>query len=107
VPALTDMFNNDACPVTQLRIAPLPEAMRASGITPAELNRQLRPALRGEVAAQMPDGDYHLILHIRFAEAEQLATEELGRTLIRTRHGWTPLHLLADLKIDAGLDLSR
>jgi hypothetical protein len=47
--------------------------------------RQLRPALRGEVAAQMPDGDYHLNLYVRLAGAEQLATEELGRTLIRTR----------------------
>ena len=100
VPALTDIFNNDAYPVTQLRIAPRPEAMRAFGITPAELNRQLRPALRGEVAARMPDGDYHLNLYIRLAEAEQLTTEELGRTLIRTRHGWTPLHLLADLKME-------
>jgi cobalt-zinc-cadmium resistance protein CzcA len=47
----------------------------------------------------MPDGDYHLNLCVRLAGAEQLATEELGRTLIRTRHGWTPLHLLADLEL--------
>jgi hypothetical protein len=100
IPALTDIFNNDAYPVTQLRIAPRPAAMRAFGIAPADLNRQLRPALRGEVAAQMPDGDRHRNLYIRLAGAEQLATEELGRILIRTRHGWTPLHLLADLNIE-------
>jgi cobalt-zinc-cadmium resistance protein CzcA len=99
VSALTDIFNNDAYPVTQLRIVPRPEAMRAFGVTPADLQEQLRPALRGDVIAQMPDGDYHLDLYIRLADAEQLSPEELGHTLIHTRRGWTPLHLLADVKL--------
>ena len=100
VPALTDIFNNDAYPVTQLRIAPRPAAMRAFGLTPAALTRQLRPALRGDLIARMPDGDYHLNLFIRLAGAERLSTAELGGTLIRTRQGWTPLRLLADLEME-------
>jgi cobalt-zinc-cadmium resistance protein CzcA len=100
VPALTDIFNNDAYPVTQLRITPRPAAMRAFGLTPAALTRQLRPALRGDLVAQMPDGDYHLNLFIRLAGAERLSAAELGRTLIRTRLGWTPLRLLADLEME-------
>lgn len=100
VPALTDIFNNDAYPVTQLRISPKPAAMRAFAITPEDLNQQLRPALRGHLVAQMPDGDYHLNLFIRLAGAEQLTTDELGRTLIRTQRGWTPLRLLADLELE-------
>jgi cobalt-zinc-cadmium resistance protein CzcA len=100
VPALSDIFNNDAYPVTGLSIAPRPGAMRASGITPAELSRQLGPALRGERVARMPDGDFQLNLYLRLAGAEQLGTSELGQMLIRTGSGWTPLHQLADLKLE-------
>jgi cobalt-zinc-cadmium resistance protein CzcA len=100
VPAMTDVFNNDAYPVTQLRIAPRPAAMRAFAITPADLERQLRPALRGERVARMPEGNYHLDLFVRLAAAEQLTPEELGQTLIRTAKGWTPLRLLADLRLE-------
>jgi len=100
VAALSDVFNNDAYPVTQLRISPRPAALRAYALTPVELDRQLRPALRGERVAQMPDGDYHLNLFIRLADAERLSIEALGGTLIRTQRGWTPLHLLADLDLE-------
>nr|WP_296924700.1 efflux RND transporter permease subunit [Thiohalocapsa sp.] len=96
VPALTDLFNNDAYPVTQLRISPKPEAMRAFAITPAALSRQLRPTLRGDVIAQMPDGDYRLALFLRLTHAERLSTEALGGILIKTGQGWTPLGMLAD-----------
>jgi heavy metal efflux system protein len=100
VSALSDVFNNDAYPVTQLRIAPRPAALRAFGITPADLERQLRPALRGELVARMPEGNYHLDLFVRLAGAEQLAIEGLGESLIRTSKGWTPLRLLADLRLE-------
>lgn len=98
VHGLTDIFNNDAYPVTQLRILPRPSAMRAYGLTPDELYRQLRPALRGDVIAKVPDGNYHLNLYLRLADAEQLSIAQLGRILVRTGQGWTPLHLLAQLK---------
>jgi len=100
VPALTDVFNNDAYPVTELRIAPRPGAMRAFASTPADLERQLRPALRGQLVARMPQGNYHLDLFVRLAGTEQLSTEALGQSLIRTAQGWTPLHLLADLRLE-------
>jgi cobalt-zinc-cadmium resistance protein CzcA len=100
VATLTDVFNNDAYPVTQLRISPRPAAMRAYGLTPVDLNRQLRPARRGERVAEMPDGDYHLGLFIRLADAERLSLQALGATLIRTQRGWTPLQLLADLELE-------
>jgi cobalt-zinc-cadmium resistance protein CzcA len=100
VPGLSDIFNNDAYPVMQLRILPRPAAMRAYGLTPQALFRQVRPALRGDVIAQVPDGDYHLNLYLRLAEAEQLSTQQLGAILIRTQQGWTPLRLLAQLKLE-------
>jgi cobalt-zinc-cadmium resistance protein CzcA len=100
VPGLSDIFNNDAYPVAQLRISPRVSAMRAYGLTPEALFRQLRPALRGDVIAQVPDGNYHLNLYLRLAQAEQLSITQLGRILIRTQQGWTPLRLLAQLKLD-------
>ena len=97
VHALSAVFNNDAYPVTELRITPKPRAMRAYGLTPEALYGQLRPALRGEVIARMPNGVYRLGLYLRRADAEQLSLDELGGTLIRTANGWTPLRLLASL----------
>jgi heavy metal efflux system protein len=100
VPGLTAIFNNDAYPVPQLRIVPRPSAMRAYGLTPEELYRELRPALRGDVIARVPDGDYHLDLYLRRADAEQLSTDQLGETLVRTEHGWTPLRMLAQIEME-------
>jgi heavy metal efflux system protein len=100
VPGISDIFNNDAYPVPQLRIVPRPSAMRAYGLTPEGLYRELRPALRGDVIARVPDGDYHLDLYLRRADAEQLSTDQLGDTLVRTGHGWTPLRMLAQIEME-------
>jgi cobalt-zinc-cadmium resistance protein CzcA len=102
VPALTDLFNNDAYPVTQLRILPRPAALALYGITPAALYAQLRPAIGGEVVARMPQGNYHLDLYLRLADAPRLGLDGLSSLLIRTDKGWTPLGRLARLKLEAG-----
>lgn len=101
VPELSGVFNNDAYPVTQLRIVPREPALRAYGLTPEALYRQLRPALRGEVIARVPEGNYYLDLYLRRADAEQLSIEQLGESLIRTATGWTPLRLLASLTLES------
>ncbi len=102
VPALADLFNNDAYPVTQLRILPRDAAMALYGITPRALYAQLRPAIGGEVVARMPQGNYHLDLYLRLADAPHLGIDGLSALLMRTDKGWTPLGTLARLKLEAG-----
>lgn len=98
VPALTDIFNNDAYPVTQLQIRPIPSALAAYGLTPAQLYAQLKPLLAGEVVAQVPDGNAPLPLYVRLADAPDKSLNILSELPIRT-HGWTPLKMLATLKL--------
>jgi cobalt-zinc-cadmium resistance protein CzcA len=99
VPQLSDIFNNDAYPVTQLRIEPRVEAMRAFDITPRDLYAQLAPAWGGTTIAQVPDGDYRLRIYVRLADATYRSIDALSDTLIRTGNGWTPLHMLATLNL--------
>lgn len=98
VPGLTDIFNNDAYPVTQLQIRPKPSALAAYRLTPAELYAQLKPLLAGEVIAQVPDGNAPLPLYVRLADAPDNSLQTLSQLPIRT-HGWTPLSMLATLKL--------
>src|SRR6185437_7509960 len=48
IPALSDLFNSDGYPITQLQIEPRDDALAAYGITPAKLYDQLAPLLNGE-----------------------------------------------------------
>jgi cobalt-zinc-cadmium resistance protein CzcA len=98
VPALTDVFNNDAYPITQLRIQPKPSALAAYGLTPAGLYAQLRPLLAGEVVAEVPDGNAPLALYVRLADAPENSLHSLAELPIRT-NGWTPLGTLATLRL--------
>jgi cobalt-zinc-cadmium resistance protein CzcA len=98
VTALTDIFNNDAYPITQLRIQPRPSALAAYGITPARLYAQLRPLMAGEVVAEVPDGNAPLALYVRLADAPEKSLHALARLPIRTQ-GWTPLGTLATLSL--------
>ncbi|TAN03447.1 MAG: efflux RND transporter permease subunit [Rhodanobacteraceae bacterium] len=101
VPALTDIFNNDAYPVTQLQIEPRAEVLRSLGLTPASLARQLGLLLRGEVLASVPYGASRLDLYLRQADAPYLDLAQLAREPIFTPKGWVPLSQVAKLDLQA------
>ncbi len=101
VPALADIFNNDAYPVTQLVVSPRPGAMRSVSLTPADLSDQLELLLRGRVLARMPDGDSHLDLYMRLPDARYLGLDRLARQPIRTATGWVPLERVAHLELQS------
>ncbi len=98
VPSLSGIFNNDAYPITQLRVLPRPAALTAHGLTPAQLYAQLAPLLDGEIVAQVPYGNYPLALYVRLADAPQKTLPDLQALPIRTQ-GWTPLGTLATLEL--------
>lgn len=98
LPALSDLFNNDGYPITQLTIEPRDSALAAYGMTPAQLYRQVGPLLNGEVLAQVPQGNIPLDLYMRLADAPDTSLEALARLPVRTA-GWTPLGALADLSL--------
>ena len=98
IPSLTDIFNNDGYPVTQLQVQPKPGALAAYHLTPAQLYAQLKPLLSGEVVAQIPEGNAPLRLYVRLAEAPQESLQALRQLPIRTG-GWTPLGQLAELNL--------
>ena len=100
VPALTDVFNNDAYPVTQMQILPRAAALAVRGLDPRQLYEQLRPLLAGQIVAEVPNGDYPLAVYVRLADAPQKDLNALRALPIRT-DGWTPLGELAELKLIA------
>lgn len=102
VPALSGVFNNDAYPVTHLRISPHDNALASYGTTPSALYAQLMPALNGEVLARMPQGNTRLDLYLRLADAPYLGLGDLRAMPIRTDLGWTPLGQLAGLRFVTG-----
>lgn len=100
IPSLTGIFNNDAYPVSQLRIEPRTAALALRGLTPADLQAQLSPLLTGETAAQVPAGNVPLALYVRLAGAPQLSQAQLKTLPIRCSGGWTPLGQLADIRLE-------
>ncbi len=102
VPALTDIFNNDAYPVTQLRVTLDADAMALREIAPAELYRQLELLLQGKVLARVPEGQSSVDLYLRLAGVPQLGVEGIRRLLVRTGSGWTPLDQLAGVELVVG-----
>lgn len=98
IPALSNVFNNDAYPVTQLEVIPRTSALAAYGLTPAQLYAQLKPLLAGEVIAEIPQGNAPLALYVRLAGATQMSVAALRDLPIRT-HGWTPLGQLARVQL--------
>jgi cobalt-zinc-cadmium resistance protein CzcA len=98
IAALSNLFNNDGYPVTQLQIEPRDGALAAYGLTPAQLYAQVDPLLNGEVLAQVPQGNVPLDLYMRLADAPETSLAALSRLPIRT-HGWTPLGDLAHLDL--------
>ena len=98
IPALSNLFNNDGYPVTQLQIDPRDSALAAYGLTPAQLYSQLDPLLNGQVLAQVPQGNVPLDLYMRLADAPDTSLSALRRLPIRTG-GWTPLDELANVSL--------
>lgn len=98
IPALSNIFDNDGYPVTQLRIEPRATALAAYGLTPAELYAQLDPLLNGEVLARIPQGNVPLDVYVRLADAPERSPAALADLPIRTA-GWTPLGQLARLDL--------
>ncbi|MGH8023744.1 MAG: efflux RND transporter permease subunit, partial [Limisphaerales bacterium] len=98
VSALSDIFNNDAYPMTQLQLQPRPGALAAYGLTPVGLYSQIRPLLNGEVIAQEPDGNVPLDIYVRLRGAPEKSLNGLSQLPIKTV-GWTPLGQLANLKL--------
>lgn len=101
VPALTDIFNNDAYPVTQLQIEPRADVLRSLVLTPADLARQLGLLLRGEVLASVPYGASRLDLYLRQTDAPYLDLAQLAHEPIFTPKGWVPLSQVAKLELQA------
>ncbi|HVB40082.1 MAG TPA: efflux RND transporter permease subunit [Terriglobales bacterium] len=106
VPALSGVFNNDAYPVSELRITPRAAALAAHEMTPAALYQQLDPLLNGEIVARVPEGNVSLALYVRLAGAPQESLAALGRLPIAVSGvasgaGWTPLAQLARLQMAA------
>ncbi|HEV2499556.1 MAG TPA: efflux RND transporter permease subunit [Terriglobia bacterium] len=100
IPGLSDVFNNDAYPTTELQLQPTTAALAAYHLTPSQLYAQIAPLLKGEVVAQMPEGNVPLDIYVRLADAPQESLPELAKLPIRTA-GWTPLGLLSKLKMVA------
>lgn len=103
---LTDLFNNDGYPVTQVRITPRVAALAADRLTPASLYAQLRPLLAGEVVARVPEGQVPLDLYVRLADAHDLDLGALKGVPIRTGlptgpGAWTTLGQVADATYEA------
>ncbi|HEY7889861.1 MAG TPA: efflux RND transporter permease subunit [Steroidobacteraceae bacterium] len=98
IPALSNVFNNDGYPITQLEIDPRDSALAAYGLTPAQLYSQISPLLNGEVLAQVPQGNVPLDIYMRLADASDTSLAALAGLPIRTR-GWTPLGVLADVHL--------
>ncbi|HEX7325964.1 MAG TPA: efflux RND transporter permease subunit, partial [Rhodanobacteraceae bacterium] len=101
VPGLSGIFNEDAYPITGLRITPHPAVLRSVGLTPAALATQLGLLLHGRVLATLPNGASSLNLYLRQAGAPYLDITQLGREPIHTPQGWVPLSRLASLKLRA------
>lgn len=104
--AVSDVFNNDAYPVTQLQINPKPDALTAYGLTPAQFYAQLKLLMAGDTIGQVPKGDHNLELYLRLPGAPEMSLEAIRNLPIRTA-GWTPLRELADLQLVPAPDQIR
>ncbi len=97
--SLSDIFNNDAYPVTQLRITPNTLALASYGLTPAGLYGQIMPALNGETIATIPEDNYGIDVYLRMADPTHMSLDSLRSLLIRTKDGWAPLDELARVSL--------
>lgn len=99
VPGLSDVFNNDGYPITQIQLRPKPLALVASGMTPQSLLTAVQPLLAGTVLTTVPDGNPPLPIYLRLAAPERLSLSELAALMIETPQGLRPLGQLAELEL--------
>lgn len=103
---LSGVFNNDAYPVTELRITPNPDGLALHGITPAQLFTQLHILLAGQTVASVPEGNGHLDVFIRLADPTHLSIEQINRIPVMAS-GWVALSEVADVRLVTGPNLLR
>ena len=103
ITGLTDIFDNDGYPISQLQVQPRDAALAACGLTAAQLYAQLNPLLNGETVAQVPEGNVPLSLYVRLADAPEKSVHDLERLPIRSGPSaslsWTTLGHLADITL--------
>jgi cobalt-zinc-cadmium resistance protein CzcA len=98
VPGLSDLFNDQGYPETQLRITPRPAALAAAGMTPAALSGEVSTLMAGRIVTELPDGAAPLPLYLRLPDARLLSLAQL-RALPVGPGSATPLGALADVSI--------
>jgi cobalt-zinc-cadmium resistance protein CzcA len=100
------VFNNDGYPITELQIRPDPTGLVLHGITPAQLFSQLHILLAGQTVATVPDGNSHLDVFVRLADATQLSIEQLKQIPVMA-NGWVALRDVADVQMATGPNVIR
>jgi len=103
---LSDVFNNDGYPITELRITPNPDGLAIHGITPAQLFSQLHILLAGQTAATVPEGNGHLDVFVRLADPAHLSIEQLNQLPVMAS-GWVALGQVADVRMVTGPNVIR
>ncbi|MEC5408022.1 efflux RND transporter permease subunit [Paraburkholderia sp. MPAMCS5] len=106
VPNLSDVFNNDGYPVTELQITPKAGALALHGLTAAQLFSQLHMLLAGQIVATVPEGNGHLDVFIRLGEPTQFSLDELRQIPVMAK-GWTALGDVADVSMKTGPNVIR
>jgi cobalt-zinc-cadmium resistance protein CzcA len=103
---LSDVFNNDGYPITELRITPNPDGLALHDITPAQLFSQLHILLAGQTVATIPEGNGHLDVFVRLADPTHLSIEQLNQLPIMA-NGWVALGQVADVRMATGPNVIR
>ncbi|MCB5944362.1 efflux RND transporter permease subunit [Acidocella sp. KAb 2-4] len=98
VPGLSDLFNDQGYPETQIRITPRPAALAAAGITPAALSGDVSALIAGQIVAELPDGAAPLPLYLRLPDAALLSLQGLKALPVGSASA-TPLGTLADISL--------
>lgn len=103
---LSDVFNNDGYPITELQITPKAEGLALHGITPAQLFSQLHILLAGQTVATVPEGNGHLDVFVRLSDPAHLSVEQLKQLPVMAG-GWVALSEVADVRMSTGPNVIR
>ena len=98
VPGLSDLFNDQGYPETQLRITPRAAALAAAGMTPADLSGEVSALMAGQVVAELPDGAAPLPLYLRLPDPRLLSLQGLDALPLGPESA-EPLGALADVSL--------